>query len=90
MKFKPDKDIFVCKVEKSPRQVVHFLLRTYRNRDFIDIRTYFREDGREAPTGKGVSVPPHLWREFRAAVAQVDAALIDHGWLDREDLGGEG
>lgn len=89
MKTKPDKDVFVCKVEKSPRQAIHFLLRTYRNRDFIDIRTYFRENGQEAPTGKGVSVPPHLWRDFREALAQVDKALCEHGWLDREDLDGD-
>lgn len=87
MSVKPDKDIFVCKLEKSPRQVIHFRLRTYKNSDFIDIRTYFREGGQENPTGKGVSIPPHLWPEFRRALGEVDKKLCEHRWLDREDLG---
>jgi len=44
------------------------------------------EDGKDpAPTRKGLSIP-HLWGQFRQALADVEEGLIQAGWLDREDL----
>jgi hypothetical protein len=51
------------------------------------MRIFAKEDGKEpAPTKKGLAVSPQLWPNFRAALAQVEAAMIQEGWLDREDL----
>jgi len=29
---------------------------------------------------------PHLWPQFKQALAQVEEAMIKEGWLDKEDL----
>jgi hypothetical protein len=59
----------------------------FKGHKFIDIRVFAKEDGRDpAPTKKGLAVSPALWPQFRVALAQVDQALVEAGWLDREDL----
>ncbi|MGQ9688917.1 MAG: transcriptional coactivator p15/PC4 family protein [Desulfobaccales bacterium] len=79
------KDIFVTKFQKSPRQLLYFGLRTFKERRFVDIRTYVAEDGKgEQPTSKGVAAPPDLWAEFMRAVGEVDRALREQGWLSTE------
>ena len=46
-----------------------------------------KEDGKDpVPTKKGLAVSPALWVQFKAALAQVEAAMVEAGWLDREDL----
>jgi hypothetical protein len=80
-------DVFVTKFLKSPRQTLYFGLRTFKGRQFVDIRTYVAEDGRgDQPTGKGVAIPPHRWGEFLQAVAHVDRALHEYGWVVAESL----
>jgi hypothetical protein len=86
-----DHDIQVGELVKSPRQTLRFSLRIFKGTRFIDIRIFspLTEGGEPRPTAKGVSVPPHLWPEFRKVLAQVDKALCEHRWLDEEDLGGD-
>jgi hypothetical protein len=84
-----DQDILVGELVKSPRQTLKFSLRVYKGTRFIDIRTFspLMDGGEPKPTSKGVSIPPHLWPQFREVLAQVDKALHEQKWLDREDLG---
>ncbi len=54
---------------------------------FIDMRVFVKEDGKDpAPTKKGLAISPQLWPQFRAAMEQVEIAMFEQGWLDREDL----
>jgi len=72
---------------KNSREVYKFRLAEYKGHKFIDMRIYAKEDGKEpAPTKKGLAISPNLWPQFRAALAQVEAAMIEQGWLDREDI----
>ena len=84
-------DILVGEILKSPRQTLRFSLRVYKGRRFVDIRTFspLMDGGEPKPTAKGVSVPPHLWPEFRKVLARVDKALCEQKWLDEEDLGAD-
>lgn len=67
--------------------VIRVQPRVFKNRQFIDLRTYFvGDDGELSPTKKGLTVPLSLWPRFRALLAQVDNTLIQAGWLDREDF----
>ena len=86
-----DQDIAVAELAKSVRQTIKFSLRTYKGRRFVDIRTFspLTEGAEPRPTAKGVSIPPHLWPEFRKMLARVDETLCKHRWLDPEDLGGD-
>ncbi len=78
----------VCELPKNSREVIHFRLAEFKGPQFVDLRIYTREDGKDlAPTKKGLAVSPQLWPQFRAALAQVEAAMIESGWLDQEDLG---
>jgi hypothetical protein len=77
----------VCELPKNSREAIRFRLGEFKGHNFVDIRIFSKEDGKEpAPTKKGVAVSPHLWPQFKAALAQVEQAMIKQGWLDREDL----
>jgi hypothetical protein len=79
----------VCEIPKNSRENFRFSLGEYKGHKFIDMRVYAKEEGKDpAPTKKGLAVNPSLWAQFRAALAQVEAAMIQEGWLDREDLEG--
>jgi hypothetical protein len=50
-----------------------------------------KEEGKDsAPTKKGLAVSPAIWAQFRAALDQVETAMIQEGWIDREDLEAQG
>ncbi|MBM4287905.1 MAG: hypothetical protein FJ135_07110 [Deltaproteobacteria bacterium] len=84
-------DTQVCEVPKNSRETIRFRLGEFKGRKFIDMRVYAKGDGKDpAPTRKGLAVSPHLWPQFRAALAQVEAAMVEVGWLDREDLEAQG
>ena len=84
-------DKVVCELQKNSRETIRLRLGKYRGHKFVDMRVYAKEDGRDpAPTKKGLAVSPTLWPQFRAALAQVEAAMIQEGWLDKEDLEAEG
>jgi hypothetical protein len=77
----------VCELVKNAREVIHLRLGEFKGHKFIDMRVFFLEDGKDPiPTKKGLAVPPHLWPHFRQALAQMEAAMIEQGWLDRENL----
>lgn len=77
----------VYELLKNSREVIRFSLEIFKGCRFADLRIYIQEDGQAAvPTKKGLTVSPSLWPEFKKALAQVEAAMIQDGWLDREDL----
>jgi hypothetical protein len=77
----------VFELPKNSREVYQFRLGEFKGHNFIDMRIFTKEDGKDpAPTKKGLAVSPQLWPQFRAALAQVEAAMIEAGWLDQEDL----
>jgi hypothetical protein len=77
----------IATIPKNSREAIRFSLETFKGCRFADLRLYIQEDG-QAPiaTRKGLTVPPALWPQFKAALAQVEAAMIKESWLDREDL----
>jgi len=40
------------------------------------------------PTKKGLAVSPTLWLQFKEALAQVESAMIQNGWIDQADPAG--
>jgi hypothetical protein len=77
----------VCELPKNSRETIQFRLGEFKGHKFIDMRVFAIENGKDpAATKKGLAVSPQLWPQFRAALRQVEAAMIDQGWLDREDL----
>ena len=81
----------VCEIPKNSRECFKFSLGEFKGYKFIDMRVYALEENRDpAPTKKGLAVSPALWPEFKKALAKIEAAMIKEGWLDREDLEGQG
>jgi len=79
----------VCELPKNSREAIRFRLGEFKGHRFIDMRVYTIEEGKDpAPTKKGLAVSPALWPQFRQALGQVEEAMIEAGWLDREDLAG--
>ncbi len=83
----------VCEIQKNARETIHFRLGEFKGHKFIDMRIFVtepRENGGApqdpAPTRKGLTVSPALWPQFTRALAQVETAMIQEGWIDKEDL----
>ena len=80
-----DKPLY--ELPKNSREVIQFRLGTFKKHRFADMRIFIKEDGKDpSPTQKGLAVSPALWVQFKAALAQLEEAMVQHGWLDREDL----
>ena len=87
----------VCELAKNSREAIRFSLGEFGGHKFCDMRIYIIEPGEEdgkprdpTPTRKGLAVSPQLWPQFKAALAQMEAAMIQEGWLDKEDLETQG
>jgi len=83
---------FICDLTKNPREAIRFRLGDFKGHKFVDMRIFVAGPGEDGklpepnPTKKGLAVSPQLWRQFRAALAQVEKAMVNQGWLDRDDL----
>jgi hypothetical protein len=81
----------VCELAKNAREKIIFRLGDYKGHKFVDMRVFAIEEGKDpAPTKKGLAVSPALWPQFKAALAQLESAMVQEGWLDREDLDTQG
>jgi len=70
----------ICQLRKNAQETVFSQLKEFKGRKFIDILTFIHTDGQNPlPTKKGLTVAPHLWPQFRRALAQAEAALIAAG-----------
>jgi hypothetical protein len=80
-------DKLICEVPKNSRETLRVRLGEYQGHKFVDLRVFVKEDGKEPVfTKKGIAVSPALWPQFRKALAQAEAAMIEQGWLDKEDM----
>lgn len=85
----------VCEIQKNSREKIRFRLGEFKSHKFLDMRIFVAEPGENgglaqdsAPTKKGLAVSSTLWPQFKAALAQVEEAMVKAGWMDREDLAG--
>lgn len=77
----------VCELPKNAREMIRFRLGKFKGHKFIDMRVFAVEEGKDpVPTKKGLAVSPQIWPQFKVALAQVEKAMIEEGWLDKDDL----
>jgi len=82
-------DKLILELPKNSREAIRLRLGEFKGHKFVDMRVFITEDGKDPiPTKKGLTIAPHLWPQFRRALAQAEAALIEAGCLDEEDLDG--
>jgi len=85
----------VCEIQKNSRETIRFRLGEFKGHKFLDMRIFVTEPGENGgkpqdptPTKKGLAVSPALWLQFKEALTQVEAAMIQKCWLDRADPAG--
>jgi hypothetical protein len=78
----------ISKVTKNAREVMFLSLSEFKGHRLIDLRVHVPGDqeGDWVPTRKGLSLAVGLYPEFKRALGELEAALIDQGLLDPEDL----
>lgn len=86
----------VCEIPKNSREIIQLSLGEFKGHKFVDMRVWTIDPGENgstpkdpAPTKKGLAVSPALWTQFKAALDQVEVAMIQEGWLDKADLEGQ-
>lgn len=80
-------DKMVCEIPKNSREAIRFRMGVFKGHNFIDMRVFALENGKDPiPTKKGLAVSPQLWPQFREALTRLEAAMIEEGWIDLEDL----
>lgn len=73
--------VVVARLRKNAQQEVVIALKNFKNRDYVDIRTFFGSRGEETkPSQKGVTIPVALYPEFRRLMEQLDDVMDDKGW----------
>lgn len=69
-------DRLLATVPKNAVEEIRVSLTTYKDRDLVDIRTYYQDDaGAWKPTRKGICLTVEQWPELREALAKIDAHL---------------
>lgn len=78
----------ISRITKNAREVLFFSLSEFKGHRLIDFRVHVPGDqeGEWLPTRKGVSLAVGLYPAFKQALAQLEAALVNQGLLDPEDL----
>ena len=81
----------IFELPKNSRETIRFSLGEYKGHRLVDLRIFFADDVKDSiATRKGLAVSPQLWPQFKAALAQLESAMVQEGWLDREDLETQG
>ncbi len=78
----------ISRVTKNAREVLFLSLSEFKGHRLIDFRVHVPGDqeGEWLPTRKGVSLAVGLYPAFKQALSQLEAALVNQGLLDPEDL----
>jgi hypothetical protein len=78
----------ISQVTKNAREVLFLSLSEFKGHRLVDIRVHIpgAREGEWVPTRKGVSLAVALYPAFKAALVQVEKALVSQGLLDPEDL----
>lgn len=71
-----DADLVVAEFNKNPLDLVRVTLRTYKSKQYVDVRQFYRDDeGEWKPTKKGVSMSTDLLPELRNGVLLAEKRL---------------
>lgn len=78
----------ITEFPKNTREQVVFSLSQFKGRSYLDMRLYLvgENGGPDIPTRKGLTLNVDLFPYLKEGLGQVEAALIQSGLLDPEDL----
>ncbi|MCB4755630.1 MAG: transcriptional coactivator p15/PC4 family protein [Elusimicrobia bacterium] len=71
-------NIMIGTLEKNPRDTVVVQIRTYRGRDYVDVRNHYTDaEGELKPTQKGINIEISRFKELKDLLDKVPAAIDD-------------
>ncbi|CAK9163084.1 unnamed protein product [Ilex paraguariensis] len=64
-------DLIICRLTKNRRVTVT----DFRGKTLVSIREYYRKEGKELPTSKGISLTAEQWSSFKKNVPAIEKAI---------------
>ncbi|GLU06008.1 hypothetical protein SLE2022_230750 [Rubroshorea leprosula] len=66
-----DGDLIVCKLNDKRKVTIQ----EFRGKTLVSIREYYKKDGKELPTSKGISLTEEQWSGFRKNISNIEKAI---------------
>ncbi|XP_052210480.1 RNA polymerase II transcriptional coactivator KELP [Diospyros lotus] len=64
-------DLIICRLSDRRRVT----LQDFRGKTLVSIREYYRRDGKELPTSKGISLTAEQWASFKKNIPAIEKAI---------------
>ncbi|KAG8382119.1 hypothetical protein BUALT_Bualt05G0043400 [Buddleja alternifolia] len=64
--------LIICRLSEKRRVT----LSEFKGKTLISIREYYKRDGKELPSAKGISLTAEQWASFRKNVAAIEKAIV--------------
>ncbi|XP_022721591.1 RNA polymerase II transcriptional coactivator KELP [Durio zibethinus] len=69
--FDDDGDLIVCRLSEKRRVTIQ----EFRGKTLVSIREYYKKDGKELPSSKGISLTQEQWSAFRKNMPNIEEAV---------------
>ncbi|KAK5846089.1 RNA polymerase II transcriptional coactivator KELP -like protein [Gossypium arboreum] len=69
--FDDDGDLIICRLSDKRRVT----LQDFRGKTLISIREYYKKDGKELPSSKGISLTEEQWSTLRKNIPNIEKAV---------------
>ncbi|GMN31499.1 hypothetical protein TIFTF001_003296 [Ficus carica] len=64
-------NLIICKLSEKRKVTIQ----DFRGKTLVSIREYFKKDGKELPTSKGISMTEEQWSVFKKNVPAIEKAI---------------
>lgn len=69
--FDDDGDLIICRLSDKRRVTIQ----EFRGKSLVSIREYYKKDGKELPSSKGISLTDEQWSTFKKNIPAIEAAV---------------
>lgn len=64
-------DLIICRLSEKRRVTIQ----DFRGKTLVSIREYYKKDGKELPTSKGISLTEEQWSAFKKNMPAIEKAI---------------
>ncbi|XVF53102.1 hypothetical protein PTKIN_Ptkin05aG0072700 [Pterospermum kingtungense] len=69
--FDDEGDLIVCRLSEKRRVTIQ----EFRGKTLVSIREYYKKDGKELPSSKGISLTEEQWSTFKKNIPDIEKAI---------------
>ncbi|XP_020203524.1 RNA polymerase II transcriptional coactivator KELP [Cajanus cajan] len=69
--YNDDGDLIICRLSDKRKVTIQ----DFRGKTLVSIREYYKKDGKELPTSKGISLTEEQWSAFKKNVPAIEKAI---------------